>query len=139
MSSDVCSAVGVVRGREADRIAVDMEAPTRCQGCDGACLWYRLPLEQRLTLAAGAEFAVGTRVVVTLPQRYLLVAAAVVYGVPLAALLVGGVIAAALFKSDWAAAAGAAAALAGAFVAVSSLKQRLERATLRRLAVRLAA
>ena len=74
----------------------------------------------------------------TLPQRYLLLGAAVVYGVPLAALLAGGAIAAAVFESDWAAAAGAAAALTGAFVAVSSLKRRLEQATLRRLAVRLA-
>jgi positive regulator of sigma E activity len=138
ISSGVCSAIGVVRGREGDRIAVDMEAPARCKGCDGACLWYRLPLGQRLTLAPDTEFPVGTRVAVTLPERYLLLGAVVVYGVPLAALLAGGSLGAAVFESDWAAVAGAAVALAGAFVAVSSLKRRLEQATLRRLAVRLA-
>jgi positive regulator of sigma E activity len=139
ISSDVCSAIGIVREREGDRVAVDVEAPPRCKGCDGACLWYRLPLEQRLTVAAVAEFPVGTKVAVTLPQRYLLLGAGVVYGVPLVALLAGGAIAAALFESDWAAAAGSAVALAGAFLAVSSFKRRLEKATLRRLAVRLAA
>lgn len=138
ISSDVCSAIGVVRQCEGDRVAVEVEAPPRCKGCDGACLWYRLPGEQRLTVAVAGEFPLGARVAVTLPQRYLLLGAAVVYGVPLVALLAGGAIAASVFESDWAAAAGAAGALAGAFVAVSSLKRRLEQATLRRLAVRLA-
>jgi positive regulator of sigma E activity len=139
ISSDVCSAIGVVRECEGNRVAVEVEAPPRCKGCDGACLWYRLPLEQRLTVTAGVEFPVGTRVAVTLPPRYLLLGAAAVYGLPLVALLAGGAAAAALFEADWAAAAGAAGALAGAFVAVSPLKRRLEQATLRRLAVRVAA
>jgi positive regulator of sigma E activity len=86
-----------------------------------------------------ADFPVGTRVAVTLPQRYLLLGAAVVYGVPLAALLAGGTLAAVVFESDWVAALGAALALVSAFVAVSSWRRHLERATLRRLAVRLAA
>ena len=138
ISADVCSAIGIVRECEGDRVAVEVEAPPRCKGCDGACLWYRLPLEQRLTVAAVAEFPVGTRVAVTLPQRYLLLGAAVVYGVPLVALLAGGAVAAAVFESDWAAAAGAAGALVCAFAAVSSLRRRLEQATVRRLAVRIA-
>jgi positive regulator of sigma E activity len=137
-SSDVCSAIGVVRKCEGDRVAVEVEAPQRCKGCDGACLWYRLPLEQRLTVTVGVGFPVGTKVAVTLPQRYLLLGAAAVYGVPLVALLAGGAAAAAVFESDWAAAAGSAGALVGSLVAISSLKRRLEQATLRRLAVRVA-
>ena len=31
------------------RVEVEFEPPPRCQGCDGACLWCRLPGEQRLT------------------------------------------------------------------------------------------
>lgn len=138
LSAEVCSAFGVVRAREGDRIAVEVEAPPRCKGCDGACLWYRLPRPQQLTLVAGAECDVGTRVAVTLPPRYLLLGAAILYGVPLGALLAGGAIAAEVFESDWAAAAGAALALTGAFAAVSSWRGRLEQATLRRLAVRAA-
>jgi positive regulator of sigma E activity len=136
---DLCSALGVVRERENDRIAIEVDAPPRCQGCDGACLWYRLPREPHLRLVVDADFPVGTKVAVTLPQRYLLLGAAVVYGVPLGALLAGGTLAAAVFESDWVAALGAALALVSAFVAVSSWRRRLERATLRRLAVRLAA
>ncbi len=133
---DVCSAFGVVREREGDCIAVEVEAPPRCKGCDGACFWYRLPRAQRLLLSG--DHAVGTRVAVTLPPKYLLLGAAVLYGVPLGGLLAGGAIGAAVFESDWAAAAGAAVALITALALVSSWRRRLEEATLRRLAVRAA-
>jgi positive regulator of sigma E activity len=73
---------------------------------------------------------------VTLPDRYVLAAAALVYGWPLGAVLAGGAMAAAMFRSDVAAAAGAAAALPAALIAASPLRRRLERAMLRRLAVR---
>jgi hypothetical protein len=45
-------------------------------------------------------------------------------------------VAAAIFRSDLAAAAGAAAALLAALLAAAPLRRRLERATLRRLTVR---
>jgi positive regulator of sigma E activity len=75
-------------------------------------------------------------VTVTLPDRYLLLAATLVYGVPLGALLAGAAVGAALFGSDLAAAIGAVVALVGALLAASSLRRRLEQATLRRLDVR---
>jgi positive regulator of sigma E activity len=115
---------------------VEIEPPPRCKGCDGSCLWYRVPSSERLTLVASRTIPIGTAVAVTLPDGYVLVGAALVYGVPLGALLVGGAVAAAVFGSDWAAAAGAGAALLGALVAAAPLRRRLERATLRRLAVR---
>ena len=87
-------------------------------------------------LPSNAALPVGTAVAVTLPERYVVAAAALVYGWPLGAVLAGGAVAAAIFRSDAAAAAGAAAALLVALLAASPLRRRLERATLRRLAVR---
>ena len=87
-------------------------------------------------LPSSAALPVGTAVAVTLPDRYVLAAAALVYGWPLGAVLAGGGAAAAIFGSDVAAAAGAAAALLAALLAAAPLRRRLERATLRRLAVR---
>jgi positive regulator of sigma E activity len=86
-------------------------------------------------LKAAATLPVGATVTVTLPERYLLLGAALVYGVPLAALLFGASVAALLFDSDLAAAAGAGVALIGALLAASLVRPRLEQATLRRLAV----
>jgi positive regulator of sigma E activity len=89
-----------------------------------------------LTLAANGAMPIGTTVAVTLPDRYVLAAALLVYGWPLGALLAGGAAAAALFGSDFAAAAGAALGMLAALLAAAPLRRRLERATLRRLAVR---
>jgi positive regulator of sigma E activity len=94
-----------------------------------------VPQSERLTLEAAGPIPVGATVLVTLPERYLLAGAAVVYAVPLAALLCGAATAAAVFGSDGAAAAGGSAALLLALLAGAPLRRRLERATLRRLAV----
>jgi positive regulator of sigma E activity len=130
-----CSATGVVRQSDADRVTVELLPPPRCDGCAGACLWYRVQPRAELTLAASGTLRVGTIVAVTLPDRYVMAAAALVYGWPLVALLMGGAVAAATFGTDLAAAAGAAASLLAALLAASPLRRRLERAMLRRLAV----
>jgi positive regulator of sigma E activity len=106
-----------------------------CEGCSGACLWYRLPQSEHLTLATRGTIPVGAVVAVTLPDRYLLVAATLVYGLPLGALLAGAAFAALVFDSDLAAALGAAVALLAALLAAAPLRRRLERATLRHLTV----
>ncbi|HUQ53387.1 MAG TPA: SoxR reducing system RseC family protein [Gammaproteobacteria bacterium] len=126
----------MVRASDREHIAVEFAAPPRCKGCGGACLWYRVPPSEELTLAASPAIPVGATVAVTLPDRYLLLGAVLVYGVPLAALLAGAGTAAALFGTDLAVAAGAVLALAAAVAAASFLRGRLERATLRHLAVR---
>ena len=72
----------------------------------------------------------------TLPDRWVLIGAGILYGLPLAALLAGAAGAAAVFASDLAAAAGAVTGLIVALLAASPLRARLERATLRRLTVR---
>ena len=94
-----------------------------------------MPPHEQLTLAADGTIPVGAAVSVTLPDRYVLVGAVVVYGLPLGGLLAGGVAVGAFFGSDLAAAAGAAAGAIVALLAASPLRRRLERATLQRLAV----
>jgi len=127
--------VGVVRQSAADRVTVELEPPPRCEGCSGACLWYRVSAHGELTLAASGSIPVRTTVAVTLPDRYVLAAAVLVYAWPLAALLAGGAAGAAVFGSDLAAAAGAGTALVAALLAALPLRRRLERAALRHLAV----
>jgi len=79
---------------------------------------------------------VGAAVDITLPERYLLLGATLVYGLPLVALLAGAVIGAAWWRSDLGAAAGAALAVAGAALVVIALCWRFESALFARLAVR---
>lgn len=135
ISAHGCSAIGVVRQSDRDGVTVELAPPARCEGCSGACLWYRVASSERLRLPASGAIPVGAAVAVTLPERYVLLGAALVYGWPLGALLAGGAASAALFGSDFSAAAGAAAALLGSLVVAAPLRRRLERATLRRLAV----
>ena len=94
-----------------------------------------MPPHEQLTLAANGTIPIGSTVKVTLPERYVLIGAAIVYGLPLGGLLVGGAVGGAFLGSDLAAAAGAAVGAAAALLAASPLRRRLERATLQRLAV----
>ncbi len=137
ISAHGCSALGVVRKSDSDGVTVEIAPPKRCEGCSGACLWHRVPHSERLTLRASGALPIGAAVAVTLPERYVLLGAALVYGLPLGALLAGGAAGAALLGSDLSAAGGAAAAFAASLVVAAPLRRRLERATLRRLAVRL--
>jgi positive regulator of sigma E activity len=95
-----------------------------------------VPQREQLTLAADGAIPVGAAVAVTLPDRYLLAGALLLYGLPLAALLAGAVAGTAALGSDLAAAAGAALGLLAALLASGPVRARLERATLRHLAVR---
>jgi positive regulator of sigma E activity len=95
-----------------------------------------VPNSERLTFEPNSAIPVGATVAVSLPGRYLLLGASLVYGVPLAALLAGAAFGGTLGRSDLSAAAGAVLAVVGALLAAPALRRRLERATLRRLAVR---
>ena len=128
--------LGIVRESSRQRLTVELSRPRPCEGCSGACLWYRVPPRGELTLAANDALSVGSPVAVTLPERYVLAGAALLYGLPLAALLGGASVAALVFGSDGAAAAGAVAALLGGLLAAAPLRRRLEHTMLRNLAVR---
>ena len=86
-----------------------------------------------MTFSAGPRLAVGDRVVVALPDRYLLLVSLLVYGLPLAGLLGGALAGLAAFGSDLGAAAGAATGAAGVLLAAPAVRSRFERATLRRI------
>jgi len=126
----------VVTATRAGQIDVELVPPPRCRGCDGACLWYRVPAPLQSTFAHATGLAVGTVVTVTLPDRFLLLAALLLYGVPLAMLLLGAVVGAAALGSDLGAAAGAAFAVLGALLAAPLLRGRIERAAVEQLQVR---
>jgi positive regulator of sigma E activity len=95
-----------------------------------------VPATATLSVQSEVPLAPGSVVTVTLPTRYLLLGALLVYGVPLAALLCGGALGALIYGSDLAAALAAALALCAALLAAPLLRRRLERATLSELAVR---
>lgn len=100
------------------------------------CLWRRLPRTERITFASRLRVVVGERVVVTLPDRYLLLVSLLVHGLPLAGLLGGALIGIAALGSDLAAAAGAAGGAVSAVLAAPALRSRLELGTLRRVELR---
>jgi sigma-E factor negative regulatory protein RseC len=88
---------------------------------------------QRMTFMSERALAVGERVVVTMPDRYLLLVSLILYGLPLMGLLGGALLGLALLGSDLGAAAGAAAGAASVLLAGPALRSRFERATLRHM------
>jgi positive regulator of sigma E activity len=118
------------------RVEVEFDAPPRCRGCEGACVWRRMPAAQRLSFDTRLALSVGEPVVVALPDRYLLLGALLVHGLPLGALLAGAVAGAAIGGSDGAAVLGSVAGVAVALLAAPRLRARLERDTLRRVELR---
>jgi positive regulator of sigma E activity len=125
----------VVRGGS---VEVEFEARPRCQGCDGACVWLRLPAAQRMTFNGGQDLSVGERVVVALPDRYLFIAALLAHGLPLASLLAGAVLGFATIGGDAGAVLGALAGLVAALLAARALRASFERRLLRRVELRIA-
>jgi len=89
---------------------------------------------QRMTFSTERPLLrVGQRVVVALPDRYLLLLSLLVYGLPLAGLLGGALLGLAALGSDLGAAAGAAAGAASVLLTAPALRSRFECATLRRM------
>ena len=95
-----------------------------------------MPRAQRMTFATQRPLTVGDRVVVAVPDRYLLLASVLVYGLPLAGLLGGALAGLAALGSDLGAAVGAAAGAASAVLAAPALRSRVERGTLSRMQLR---
>ena len=82
--------------------------------------------------------AVGERVVVALPDRYLLLASLLSHGLPLAALLAGAGVGFASTGGDAGAVLGAIVGVAVALLASPVLRRRFERSLLRRVELRAA-
>jgi positive regulator of sigma E activity len=80
--------------------------------------------------------AVGERVIVAVPDRYLFLAALLAHGLPLAALLVGAVVGFGVTRGDVGAVLGSVTGVAGALLAAPTLRKKVERSLLRRVELR---
>lgn len=134
-STDCMTATGVVVAAERGHVEIEFAAPVGCRGCNGTCLWRRLPAATRATFATALPLKCGDSVSLSLPDRFLLAAAALVYGLPLAGVLVGAALGVAVGGSDLSGLAGAAAGVAAAGLAVPRLRRRLEADTLNHLSL----
>jgi positive regulator of sigma E activity len=128
------TAAGVVTRVAADgSVEVELAAPAGCRACAGVCTWRQLPGTRRATFATDLRLAAGEPVVVALPERYVLLAALLVHGLPLAALLAGALAGYAVTGTDSGAGLGAVAGVALAVLGTPRLRRRVEDGTLRRL------
>jgi positive regulator of sigma E activity len=114
-------------------IDLEIARPLRCAGCAGMCTWRHLSESVRLHLPAAGPAAVGAHVLVALPERYVLLCALLLHGLPWGALLVGAALGAYVVPGDLGAIAGAALAAAAAIALTPVLRRRIERATLEKL------
>jgi positive regulator of sigma E activity len=122
---------GVVRGASLDgRVEIEFARPHGCRGCEGACLWRKLPASARATLLAARPFTVGDRVTVSLPHREFVLSGLLLHGLPWAALLAGALVGFAVTGSDLGSLLGAAAGVASSIAASPVLRRRIERTTL---------
>jgi len=125
----------VIAARADGRVDLEFQPAIGCSACAGTCLWKRLQSTRIECLQSRGEFAPGTPVSVSLPERRVLAASVLVYGLPLAAIVVGAATGAAAVGGDIATLVGAAAGLGVAALAFRPLGRRLERATLTRLEI----
>ena len=133
---DCMTAGGVVcRSVVNGRVEVEFAALPQCRGCEGVCMWRRLSAVNRAEFATALRLEVGDQVSVSVPQRYVLFGSLLVYGLPMAALLGGGLVGVALTGSDLGCLLGAMAAVVLAVVATPGLRRRIEKMTLRQITV----
>ncbi len=133
--ADCMSVEGVVVAARQGHVDVEFAAPVGCRSCEGTCMWRRLPGVSRTSFSTSLPLKCGDSVSLSLPDRFLLAAAALVYGLPLLALLAGALLGVSASGSDLGAVIGAVAAVAAAGLLVPKLRRRLEVATLRHLSL----
>lgn len=127
--SECLTARGVVRRARADgTVELELIPSPGCRGCHGACLWRRLSDEPALALRTRRPFAPGTRVSVSLPERFVLRTALLMHGVPWLGLLTGAALGATATGSDLGTVAGAATGVVAALALTPGLRRRFEHA-----------
>lgn len=134
-STDCMTTTGVVISAGGGRVEVEFAAPVGCRSCNGTCMWRRVSSARRATFSTDLPLRRGDAVSLSLPDRFLLAAAALLYGLPLAALLAGAVLGFALMGSDLGGLLGAVVGVAAAATAVPGLRRRLEGDTLGHLSI----
>lgn len=138
--ADCLSAEAVVVAVEPDgTVELELDGASRCANCPGLCTWGRSAGRLRAGFRASMPLRPGDAVRVTLPADHVVATGLLLYGVPLAALLAGGALGAALTQSDLGTLSGALAAVAFALPASRGLRRRAEAMTLRRASLEPAA
>jgi positive regulator of sigma E activity len=138
-TTDCLSVRGIVRAMGATgEVEVELLDAPRCRGCEGTCLWRRMPQLTRLSVQDYAPLSVGDRVDVSLPARWVLVGACLLYGLPLTGLLAGAIAGSLFGASDVAVLIGAITGVALSFVAAPPLRRRVESAAAAALRLHLA-
>jgi positive regulator of sigma E activity len=110
-------------------VDVELIKAARCKGCEGSCTWFNTTDLGTLKLRAANTLTVGQSVQVMLPARYILFAAALLHGLPLAALLLGALTGAFAGGTDLSCLAGAAAGFVAALLLTPTWHRCLEVAT----------
>ena len=80
-------------------VDLEIDGSARCAGCAGACLWRRAAAP-RARLPSSTALPVGASVLVALPQRYVLMSALLLHGLPWSGLLAGAAVGAYLSGHD---------------------------------------
>jgi positive regulator of sigma E activity len=111
-------------------VELELAEAKGCKGCEGLCLWRRLPEAVRERFRSDGNLEVGQEVRVSLPAHCLLRGTLLLHGLPLAALLLGGVAGQWLLRSDWGALLGALAGVLAVLAAGPRLRRRVEQTTL---------
>jgi positive regulator of sigma E activity len=109
-------------------VEVEVRRSQGCKGCAGLCMWRRLPDRGRERYRADCAFEVGEAVALRLPARSLLRGAVLLYGLPLAVLLAGGVAGQWWLGTDAGCLLGALAGVALILLAGPRFARRVERA-----------
>ena len=127
-------AVVVSAGPEG-RVDLEFDPPPRCAGCAGTCLWKRIGKSRIERMSVASPISPGTRVVVELPASRLLAISVMLYGLPLAAILLGAVVGAGIGRTDLATLVGVVVAVGTVTAIFGKLRRRLERALLAGLTI----
>ena len=139
MRYDECrlTADAVVVGVRPDScVDLEFEPMAACAGCAGTCMWKRLQSQQLSGLPVRGSFRPGDRVTVSLTGERLLLASAVVHGLPLAAIVAGAVLGTLATGTDLGTLAGVAVGIVCALAIFRPARHRIERAMLTGLIVR---
>ena len=131
------TARAIVRAvREGGLVDLEIDDSSRCAGCAGACFWRRVPAATRARLPGPASLPVGSFVLIALPERYVLLSAVLLHGLPWVGLLAGAALGAYLTGHDLGTLLGAVLGVTFSIMMTPGLRRRLERATLERFTLR---
>jgi len=99
------------------------------------CMWRRVEGQRLQGRFEGVSLMPGDTVQLSLPERYLLYGSVIIYGLPLAGLLVGALAGSILIEGDAGTFFGAIAGIGAIFVLTPSMRRCIERIVLGKVAV----